>query len=207
MARRTKEDSLQTREKLLDAAERVFLHKNVAAASLDEIAGEAGLTRGALYHHFASKSDILDALHERVCLPFDASLSDILASKTPAEDLKSFYIEIVRNLEANQRACNLVTILMLKTAQGECSSNCAAASLEKLRESKAQMQKKLVAIFKRLQKEGQLNSKISPATATQCLKAYLSGIFWEYLQNPASYNLKKQAPEIMEAFFSGIVKS
>ena len=67
MARRTKEDAEATRNALLDAAERVFYDKGVSRASLDDIAREAGTTRGAIYWHFKDKADLFNAMMERRC--------------------------------------------------------------------------------------------------------------------------------------------
>jgi AcrR family transcriptional regulator len=58
------EKKAQTREKLLDAATRVFARRGFAAASLDEVAEEAGLTKGAVYSQFGSKDDLVIALFE-----------------------------------------------------------------------------------------------------------------------------------------------
>ena len=53
-----------TREKLLDAATRVFARRGFTAASIDEVADEAGLTKGAVYSQFGSKDDLVVALFE-----------------------------------------------------------------------------------------------------------------------------------------------
>jgi AcrR family transcriptional regulator len=53
---------LDTRERILDAAARVFALKGYQAASLDEVARAAGMTKGAIYWHFRSKSDLFFAL-------------------------------------------------------------------------------------------------------------------------------------------------
>jgi TetR/AcrR family acrAB operon transcriptional repressor len=51
-----------TRARLLDAAERVFAARGYEAATLDDIAAEAGLTKGAVYWHFESKTDLFVTL-------------------------------------------------------------------------------------------------------------------------------------------------
>jgi len=57
LPRRTQADrSAQTRSALLNAARALFAEKGFAATSRDEIAARAGVTRGALYHHFESKT-------------------------------------------------------------------------------------------------------------------------------------------------------
>ncbi len=50
------------REQLLKSAQRLFLRKGYQDTTTEEIAEHAGLTKGALYFHFASKEDILSAL-------------------------------------------------------------------------------------------------------------------------------------------------
>jgi TetR/AcrR family acrAB operon transcriptional repressor len=75
MARRTKEEALATRHLILDTAEHVFLRRGVTRTSLQEIAQEAGLTRGAIYWHFQNKADVFDAMMQRVKLPMVANLN------------------------------------------------------------------------------------------------------------------------------------
>ena len=61
------EKKLQTRSRLLDAAQKVFASRGFADASLDEIAEVAGLTKGAVYSNFDKKLDLLLAvLDERM---------------------------------------------------------------------------------------------------------------------------------------------
>lgn len=55
----------RTRQRLLDAAEVVFVRRGIEAASLDEVAEAAGYTKGAIYSNFASKTDLIAALMDR----------------------------------------------------------------------------------------------------------------------------------------------
>ncbi len=54
-----------TRDRILDAAQRV-LSRPWTRAGIDEIAAEAGVTKGAVYHHFGERSALLRAVAERV---------------------------------------------------------------------------------------------------------------------------------------------
>ncbi len=72
MARRTKEEALATRHRLLDAAELLFQAQGVSQTSLQQIAQQAGATRGAIYWHFKDKADLFNAMMERVILPLEA---------------------------------------------------------------------------------------------------------------------------------------
>jgi AcrR family transcriptional regulator len=54
----------QTRVRLLEAAAEVYARRGFAGATLDEVAAEAGFTKGAVYAHFGSKENLLVALVE-----------------------------------------------------------------------------------------------------------------------------------------------
>jgi len=86
MARRTKEEALATRHKLLDAAEHLFQAQGVSRTSLQDIARRAGATRGAVYWHFKDKADLFNAMMERVTLPMEESFHhENEAQETPGE--------------------------------------------------------------------------------------------------------------------------
>ena len=55
----------QTRQELVDAAERLFTAQGFHATSLDAVAAEAGFKKGAVYSNFASKEDLFFAVYER----------------------------------------------------------------------------------------------------------------------------------------------
>lgn len=68
MARRRptqEERKAKTRERLLDSAERVCRKRGYHAASVEEIAGRAGYSTGAVYAHFHGKDDLVLAVVER----------------------------------------------------------------------------------------------------------------------------------------------
>jgi AcrR family transcriptional regulator len=59
------ESRLQTRERLLEAATSVFSRRGFHAASVEEVAEEAGYSKGAVYSNFASKEELFLALLDR----------------------------------------------------------------------------------------------------------------------------------------------
>ena len=56
----------ETRAKLIRAARKAFAAKGYAAASMDDLTAEAGLTRGALYHNFGDKKGLLQAVIDQI---------------------------------------------------------------------------------------------------------------------------------------------
>src|SRR6266498_3169936 len=58
------EKKARTRAQLIDASAAVFARRGFVAASLDEVAEEAGLTKGAVYSNFASKEELFQGVIE-----------------------------------------------------------------------------------------------------------------------------------------------
>ena len=77
MSRTRAEMIEETRVKLLAAARKAFRDSGYAAASMDELTAAAGLTRGALYHHFGDKQGLLAAVAAELDQEMDQRLQRI----------------------------------------------------------------------------------------------------------------------------------
>lgn len=88
----------ETRERLLRAAEKIFVRDGYEAAELGEIAALAGRTKGAIYAHFESKEDIFLALVEDRRTRYRAEMMEQLAASTSLEEnrkaLRHFYLKL-----------------------------------------------------------------------------------------------------------------
>jgi len=92
------EKKARTRRRLLDAAAEVFARRGFAATSLDEIAEEAGFSKGAVYSNFAGKEDLfLSVLDEHITRQMLDIRGDIDVTRTPGEQV----------MEAGQRFMDL----------------------------------------------------------------------------------------------------
>ena len=69
----------ETRTKLIAAARQAFGTVGYAEASMDDFTGEAGLTRGALYHHFGDKKGLLQAVIQQIDAEMTARLHKVSA--------------------------------------------------------------------------------------------------------------------------------
>jgi AcrR family transcriptional regulator len=77
----------EARDELLGAALRVFARLGYGQAGVDEIAAEAGYSKGALYWHFSGKEELLAALlEERIDAPLRERFA-LLASAPPEHDM------------------------------------------------------------------------------------------------------------------------
>src|SRR3954447_1755451 len=79
------------RRELLDAAVRVFARKGFRAARVGDIAEEAGVAHGLLYHYFRSKEEVLETIFRETWQLLQADLERIEASGVPLrEQLRRF---------------------------------------------------------------------------------------------------------------------
>jgi AcrR family transcriptional regulator len=85
--RAARAEGRQARDELLTAALRVFARRGYREAGVDEIAAEAGYSKGALYWHFSGKEALLTALlEERIDAPMRDNVA-LLASAPPERDM------------------------------------------------------------------------------------------------------------------------
>ncbi|MEG1038990.1 MAG: TetR family transcriptional regulator [Pseudomonas sp.] len=77
MVRRTRAEMEETRATLLSTARKVFSEHGYMATSMDDLTEQAGLTRGALYHHFGDKKGLLAAVVEQIDAEMDQRLQAI----------------------------------------------------------------------------------------------------------------------------------
>ena len=79
--RRTQaERAADTRETLIAAARALFANPGFAEVALETIVREAGVTRGALYHHFADKTELFAAVFEQVEGEMAARMAEAVAA-------------------------------------------------------------------------------------------------------------------------------
>ncbi|TQM37434.1 TetR family transcriptional regulator [Pseudonocardia cypriaca] len=116
--RRTAEDTAATRAALVDAALFAFAREGVERATLGGIAEAAGVTRGAVYHHFADKDALLAAVlgetWEVVAAPVWAALD---APGLPLGDrLEAFALAWLTALHSDRRFAALMAVSLRAAA-------------------------------------------------------------------------------------------
>jgi AcrR family transcriptional regulator len=78
------EEQARTKARLLEAAAEVIARHGLDRASLDEVAAQAGLTKGAIYSNFTSKTDVVVAL---IDAQFESHFQGLETSVDPSEEL------------------------------------------------------------------------------------------------------------------------
>jgi AcrR family transcriptional regulator len=96
---RTRPTRDDTREKLFEAAARVFEEQGIGGASIEAIAAAAGFSRGAFYSNFRSKDELIIAmLEDHVAQSIRRNLDLLARHKNPAD-----FIDALRNVDRSQQ--------------------------------------------------------------------------------------------------------
>ncbi|WP_153101037.1 TetR family transcriptional regulator [Paraburkholderia hayleyella] len=199
MVRRTKEEAQETRNSILDAAEQIFFEKGVSRTSLADIAHAAGVTRGAIYWHFANKGDLFTEMFDRVLLPLDELKA---ATLNPHEvDPLGRLIEIcklcVRDTFNNPQRRRVFNILFLKCEfveeMGPVMLRYQTNMLEALSNIEGGLRN---AISK-----GQLPVDLDTPRAAAMLHAFVSGTLRDMLFLPGTMGDGAYAEATVEAMF------
>ncbi len=118
MVRKTKEDAELTRQRIIDAAKVVFLTRGVSRSTLEHIATQAEVTRGAVYWHFKNKTEIFYAIRDRVFLPLIDRMDDTLATASETQDpltqIENSLCDTINELNENIEMRQIYEIMMIK---------------------------------------------------------------------------------------------
>jgi AcrR family transcriptional regulator len=97
---------LARRDEIIDAAVRLWARRGYDATGIADVCREAGIGKGALYHHVGSKEDILFEIHNRFVDPMLEYGNEILASDlTPSEALAALGHRLIHTIAANSDEC------------------------------------------------------------------------------------------------------
>ena len=114
MARKTKEEALTTRAHIIDAARRVFHAEGVNRSTLDKVAQAAGVTRGAVYWHFANKTELFLAVKQTYMCEFDRLQSLLDEEEAPLDAMTRYLQALFAVLLENQTARETFEIILLR---------------------------------------------------------------------------------------------
>lgn len=202
MARRTKDEAEKTRSNIMDAAEQVFYEQGVARTSLEQVAFQAKVTRGAVYWHFRDKIELLDAIMKRIFLPQEDILENLAKSHSdmPLQDLKKACGDALRNMGKDKRRKRVVSIMMLRCEYVEEME----PILKRRRECKDRMLARTLSMFEQAKDLNQLSPEWTPNLAALSLQAMMSGLIISALEGRKAFNFTTSAPKCLETFFRSL---
>ena len=199
MVRRTKKEALATRNNILDAAEHVFFAKGVSHTSLSDIAQHAGVTRGAIYWHFANKAELFDAMFDRVLLPIDElkTMPVDAPGGNPLEKIRKILIWCLLGVQRDSQLRRVFSILFMKCEY--------VADMEPLLlRNRAGMSEALHAIDANLAMAVRMKllpERLDTWRATLMLHALVSGFVRDTLMLPDEIDAEQHAEKLVDGCF------
>ena len=170
-------NATETREKLLETALSLIWQSNYSAVGVNEICRQAGVTKGAFYHHFDSKADLYVAASRHCWQGMKQDLDGILSpSYTPLEQLENLIELILDNQERESAATELEVVgCPFFTSGGQ-----AGVDEEKIRMAAREMDdhvhKYSVALVRGLKADGLLNGDPDVEQVARLMHHYIQGV-------------------------------
>jgi TetR/AcrR family transcriptional regulator, acrAB operon repressor len=201
MVRRTKEEAQETRNRILDAAEQVFLERGVSRTSLNEIATAAGVTRGAIYWHFQDKSAVFNEMMTRVTLPFEETMRRIDDPDTdPIAALRAGLEGAFARAVGNPQARRVFEIATYKVEYVEETEAVRQRHVAHRGEKLEQFRRALARSAER----GDLQLTLPVPVLADGLHALVSGLFQNWLLDPAAFDLIEVGTGAFDTFMAGL---
>jgi TetR/AcrR family acrAB operon transcriptional repressor len=202
VVRRTKDEALETRNRILDAAERVFGANGVSRTSLEDVAKAAGVTRGAIYWHFKDKSDLFTAMVNRVTLPMEGMVarSSEEAAADPLASLKAAAVFALKRTATDPQCQRVFDVVTHKCEYLDEMAGVKRriSSVEKGCLDRAE------AALRNAVKRGQLPSGVNARLAAIGLDAMLYGLISKWLADPDYFALARNAGAVVDIYLEGL---
>ncbi|RUS65648.1 HTH-type transcriptional regulator TtgR [Saezia sanguinis] len=121
----------RVRAQLLEACAHMILAQGVAGLTLDAVAQMAGVSKGGLLHHFASKQALLDALYNELLEQMDAQVSNAMKKDPlPFGSFSRAYITVNTTGSSQKKQARLIEVMMLESLSQEKMRQCWDTWLE-----------------------------------------------------------------------------
>lgn len=200
--RRTKEDAQQTRESLLDAAEHLFAERGVSRTSLQDIAKAAGVTRGAVYWHFADKTELFNAMMARTTLPMEDTLKSIDTEQEarPLVELKASMMDVMRRIAHDPRTQRVFDIATLKVEYIDELSGIRERHLN----VHGSCQSHVEATFRRAQALGHIREDLNLHALAVTYMALVNGLIHNWMLDQSRHDLVAAADAGIDIFLNGL---
>lgn len=201
VVRPLKERQREQREAMiLAAAHAVFIAKGYHDASIDEIAGQVGISKGAIYQHFASKEDLVEALIAQQISDFLGILDRLLAETTSVcTRLEHILYHAYGGLQGKHSG------VLLELHHRIGLPNAVIEKRPQLQSRVEQAMSRLSRLFDEGKATGELNASIPTPIMVATFIGLLSLRGYEQLIASAQFSPADLIPHISQIFFRGIV--
>ncbi len=198
MARRTKADAENTRQQILDAARQVFHARGVSRTTLEQVAKAANVTRGAVYWHFANKTELFFAMREQISLPLlDRGHSLILAEDLadPLDGIEQTIQALFQSILECEKVRQMFEIMFLRCEYVDDF----AGVLAELNKPGLEFLEKSKIAYCHAESKGTLRSGLDPDVLALDSWCFVRGMFHNMLATPDNPGWPERVPAMIRA--------
>jgi TetR/AcrR family acrAB operon transcriptional repressor len=198
MVRKTKEDAELTRQQIIDAAREVFLARGVSRSTLEHIAAQANVTRGAVYWHFKNKTEIFHALRDQVFLPLIDRMDDTLAIESdvdPLTQIENSLCDTIHELNDNMEMRQTYEIMMIKCEYVDEF----ATVLQQILNNCSNITEKMQLAYERAQSLNMLVETHTPRALALDTHLFFGGLLHMWVKDFDGSRFRFQATELIKS--------
>lgn len=198
MVRKTKEDAELTRLSIIDAARAVFLARGVSRSTLEHIAAEADVTRGAVYWHFKNKTEIFHAIRDQVFLPLMDRMDDMLTIESkddPLTQIENSLCDTIQELSTNLQMQQTYEIMMIKCEYVDEF----ATVLQQILGNCSNITEKIQQAYERAKEQNLLAGTHSPRALALDTHLFFSGLLHMWVKDFDGSRFRHQATDLIKS--------
>ena len=198
MVRKTKEDAELTRQRIINAAREMFLAHGVSRTSMEHIAAQAGVTRGAVYWHFSNKIELFRAMREHVLLPMIDRMDDTLLVKDsddPLSCIERFFCCTIETLDESLMTRQTYEIMMIKCEYVDEF----ATVLQQIMTNCSSIIEKITLVYERAKTKGQLHPGQEPAQLAMDSHLFFIGLLNMWVKDIDGKKFRHCAIELIKS--------
>jgi AcrR family transcriptional regulator len=191
----------QSHEALLAAAQKLFVSQGFRQTTVDQIAHRAKLTKGAVYFHFKSKTEILMTLLARTERVVLHRMIEVIGSSGPTA--KEKLVAVIHNqamLGETQR--NEVLLLILTSLAAKPRGGVVARKVDEIYDRMYAEVEKIIALG---QQTGEFRSDLRAREATAIFMASHDGTFLEWHRRQPKLDGKHLVRALRGTLLNGIL--
>jgi TetR/AcrR family acrAB operon transcriptional repressor len=197
LVRKTKEDAKLTRQGIIRAAREVFLVRGVSRTTMEHIAIQAGVTRGAIYWHFNNKKEVFQAMREQVFLPLIDRMDDTLlveGSGNPLVRIENFLCGTIQLLNEGIETRQIYEIMMIKCEYVEEFS----VVLQEILQTCSGIEEKLRLTYERAKERGLLHPSHEPAELAIDTQLFFIGLLHMWVKDSDGNHFRNRAIKLIK---------
>lgn len=180
--------SEEMKKRILDAAEKLFNEYGVDRVRIRDIAAQAGMTTGAIYHHYKNKDELLLKIFERSSGEAERNMLNNFNYSDPLKDIERFLCDVMVD-QVFADGLEFTKYRVFKVLKYERNSGFDSCC------------DKLV---KRASQQGLLNPSISLDEAADYIKLIFRGTIYEYCMRDGKMDLKTRMKERVAVAMQGV---